>query len=80
MPLVSIRHVLPNGRTRWLEGVLPADDADVVVWGTDPANAVVFDLPSALRDDLLAQLGERVLQGTNTTLSGSGQFRGGSIG
>jgi inosine-uridine nucleoside N-ribohydrolase len=62
MPLVRVRHVLPNGRVRWLESVLPADDADIMVWSTDPADAAVFDLPGPLRDDLLARLGERVLR------------------
>jgi hypothetical protein len=63
MPLVRIRHTQPNGRARWLESVVHADDADALVWSTDPANAAVFDLSSALREDVLVRLGERVGQG-----------------
>ena len=32
MPLVRIRHTQPNGRARWLESVVHADDADALVW------------------------------------------------
>jgi hypothetical protein len=63
MALVRIRRVLPNGRVRWLESVIPADETDVMVWSTDPASAAVFDLPNALRKDVLARLEERVVQG-----------------
>ena len=44
MPLVRIRHTQPDGRERWLETVVPADEADALVWSTDPANAAVFEL------------------------------------
>jgi hypothetical protein len=63
MSLVRIRYVQPNGRARWLESVVPADDADALVWSTDPASAAVFDLSSALRKDVLAWLEERVGRG-----------------
>jgi hypothetical protein len=36
MPLVRIRHTLPNGRVRWLESVIPADETDVMVWAESP--------------------------------------------
>jgi hypothetical protein len=64
MPLVRVRHVLPNGRVRWLESVVHADDADALVWSTDPASAAVFELPGSLRQDVLARLEERVGRGT----------------
>jgi hypothetical protein len=62
MPLVRIRHVQPSGHARWLESVIPADETDIMVWSTDPADAAVLDLPSPLRD-VLARLGERVGRG-----------------
>ena len=64
MPLVRIRHTQPNGRVRWLESVIPADETDVMVWSTDPASAAVFDLPGSLSKDVLARLAERVGRGT----------------
>ena len=63
MALVRIRHTQPNGRVRWLESVIPVDETDVMVWSTDPASAAVFDLPGALRQDVLARLEERVGRG-----------------
>jgi hypothetical protein len=63
MPLVRIRHTQPNGRVRWLESVIPADDTDVMVWSTNPADAAVFDLASSPRQQGLAWFGERVGRG-----------------
>ncbi len=63
MPLVRVRHTQPDGRVRWLESVLPAADADVMVWSTDPADAAVFDLASSSRQQVLAWFGERVGRG-----------------
>jgi hypothetical protein len=63
MPLVRIRHTQPSGHARWLESVIPADETDIMIWSADPADAVVFDLPSSLRDDVLVRLGERVRRG-----------------
>jgi hypothetical protein len=48
---------------RWLETAIPTDGTEVVVWSTNPADAAVFDLSSALWQDLLAWLEERVRQG-----------------
>jgi hypothetical protein len=63
--LVRIRHVHPNGRVRWLESIIPAaNENDIVVWSTYPADAAVFDLPRSLRQDMLARLEQRVRQGT----------------
>jgi hypothetical protein len=63
MPLVRIRHTQPNGRVRWLESVIPADETDVMVWSTNPADAAMFDLPGWLRKDVLMRLEERVRRG-----------------
>jgi hypothetical protein len=63
MALVRIRHTQPNGRERWLETVIPAEDADALVWSTDPADAAVFELAGPLRQEVLAWLGERVRRG-----------------
>jgi hypothetical protein len=64
MPLIRIRHTQPDGRERWLQSVIPAAETGVVIWSADPADAAVFELASALRQDLLAWLGERVRRGT----------------
>jgi hypothetical protein len=63
MPLVRIRHTQPDGRVRWLESVVPADEAEVMVWSTDPANAAVFDLAGSLRREVLAWFAARVGRG-----------------
>jgi hypothetical protein len=63
MALVRIRHIQPDGRVRWLETVVRADDADALVWSTDPADAALFDLAGSLRGEVLAWLGERVRRG-----------------
>jgi hypothetical protein len=63
MALVRIRHIQPNGRVRWLETVVRADDADALVWSTNPADAALFDLAGSLRGEVLAWLGERVRRG-----------------
>jgi len=63
MALVRIRHTQPNGRERWLETVIPAEDADALVWSTDPADAAVFDLAGSLRQEVLAWFKERVGRG-----------------
>jgi hypothetical protein len=63
MALVRIRHIQPNGRVRWLETVVRANDADALVWSTNPAAAAVFDLAGSLRGEVLAWLGERVRRG-----------------
>jgi hypothetical protein len=47
MPLVRIRHTQTNGRERWLESVIPADETDIMVWSIDPTDAAVFDLPDS---------------------------------
>jgi hypothetical protein len=63
MPLVRIRHTQPDGRVRWLESVVPADEAEVMVWSTDPANAAVFDLAGSPRQEVLAWFAARVGRG-----------------
>jgi hypothetical protein len=63
MPLVRVRHTQPDGRVRWLETVVPADDTEVMVWSTDPAAAAVFDLAGSLRREVLAWFAERVGRG-----------------
>jgi hypothetical protein len=63
MALVRVRHTRPDGRERWLESVVPAEDADALVWSTDPADAAVFELAGSLRQEMLAWLGERVRRG-----------------
>jgi hypothetical protein len=63
MALVRVRHTRPDGRERWLESVVSAEDADALVWSTNPADAAVFDLASSLRGEVLAWLGERVGRG-----------------
>ena len=54
MTLVRVRHTQPDGRVRWLETVIPADEADALVWSTDPADAALFDLAGSLRREVLA--------------------------
>ena len=63
MTLVRVRHIQPDGRVRWLESVVPADEAEVMVWSTDPANAAVFDLASSPRQEVLAWFAEQVGRG-----------------
>ena len=63
MTLVRVRHTQPDGRVRWLETVVSADDTDALVWGTNPADAALFDLASSPRREVLAWLGERVRRG-----------------
>jgi hypothetical protein len=63
MTLVRVRHTQPDGRERWLERVVSAEDADALVWSTDPADAAVFELAGSLRQEMLAWLGERVRRG-----------------
>jgi hypothetical protein len=63
MALVHVRHTRPDGRERWLERVVSAEDADALVWSTDPADAAVFDLAGSLRREVLAWFAERVGQG-----------------
>jgi hypothetical protein len=63
MALVRVRHTQPDGRERWLEGVVPADDADALVWSTDPVDAAVFALANSLRREVLAWFAERVREG-----------------
>jgi hypothetical protein len=63
MTLVRVRHTQPDGRERWLERVVSAEDADALVWSTDPADAAVFELAGPLRQEVLAWLGERVRRG-----------------
>jgi hypothetical protein len=63
MALVRVRHTQPDGRERWLERVVSAEDADALVWSTDPADAAVFELAGSLRQEMLAWLGERVRRG-----------------
>jgi hypothetical protein len=60
MALVRIRHTQPDGRERWLERVVSAEDADALVWSTDPADAAVFDLAGSPRQEVLAWFVERV--------------------
>jgi hypothetical protein len=45
MPLVRIRPTQPSGHARWLESILPAGETDLMVWSTDPAAAVLAQLP-----------------------------------
>jgi hypothetical protein len=63
MPLVRVRHTQPDGRERWLQTVVPAAAAEVMVWSTDPADAAVFDLAGSLRQKVLAWFKERVGRG-----------------
>jgi len=63
MALVRIRHTQPDGRERWLESVVPADEADALVWSTDPADAAVFELASSPRQVVLAWFAEQVGRG-----------------
>jgi hypothetical protein len=63
MALVRIRHTQPDGRVRWLETVIPADEADALVWSTDPADAAVFELAGSLRQEMLAWFAARVGRG-----------------
>jgi hypothetical protein len=63
MTLVRVRHTQPDGRERWLERVVSAEDADALVWSTDPADAAVFELAGSLRQEMLSWLGERVRRG-----------------
>jgi hypothetical protein len=63
MALVRVRHTRPDGRERWLESVVPAEDADALVWSTDPADAAVFDLAGSLRREVLAWFAARVGRG-----------------
>jgi hypothetical protein len=63
MPLVRIRHTQPDGRVRWLENIIPVDGADALVWSTNPMSIAVFELSTALREDVLALLEERAGQG-----------------
>ena len=63
MTLVRVRHTQPDGRVRWLESVVSAEDADALVWSTDPADAAVFDLAGSLRQEVLAWFAERVGRG-----------------
>jgi hypothetical protein len=63
MTLVRVRHTQPDGRERWLETVVPADEADALVWSTDPADVAVFDLAGSLRREGLAWFAERVGRG-----------------
>jgi hypothetical protein len=55
MALVRVRHTQPGGRERWLETVVCADDADALVWSTDPADAAVFALANSLRREVMSQ-------------------------
>jgi hypothetical protein len=63
MTLVRIRHIQPDGRARWLERVVSAEDADALVWSTNPADAAVFDLAGSLRREVLTWFAERVGRG-----------------
>jgi hypothetical protein len=63
MALVRVRHTRPDGRVRWLETVVPADEAKVMVWSTNPADAAVFALAGSLRREVLAWFAERVARG-----------------
>jgi hypothetical protein len=54
MALVRIRHTQP---------VVSAEDADALIWSTNPADAALFDLAGSLRGEVLAWLGERVRRG-----------------
>jgi hypothetical protein len=40
-----------------------AEDADALVWSTNPADAAVFDLAGSRRREVLAWFAERVGQG-----------------
>jgi hypothetical protein len=63
MTLVRVRHTQPDGRVRWLETVVSADDTDALVWGTNPADAALFDLASSPRREVLAWFAARVRWG-----------------
>ena len=63
MTLVRVRHIQPDGRERWLETVVPAEDADALVWSTNPDDAAVFELASSLRREVLAWFAARVSRG-----------------
>jgi hypothetical protein len=63
MTLVRVRHTRPDGRVRWLETVVPADEADALVWSADPADAAVFELAGSPRQEVLAWFAERVRWG-----------------
>ena len=63
MTLVRVRHTQPDGRERWLERVVSAEDADALVWSTDPADAAVFELAGSPRQEVLAWFAERVGRG-----------------
>jgi hypothetical protein len=63
MILVRIRHIEPDGRARWLERVVSAEDADALVWSTNPADAALFELAGSRRRDVLAWFAEQVGRG-----------------
>jgi hypothetical protein len=58
-----IRHTQPDGRVRWLESVVSAEDADALVWSTNPTDTAVFDLAGSPRREMLAWFAERVARG-----------------
>jgi len=63
MILVRVRHTRPDGRVRWLETVVPVDDADALVWSTNPVDAAVFALVGSPHRKVLAWFAERVGRG-----------------
>jgi hypothetical protein len=63
MTLVCVRHTQPDGRVRWLERVVSAEDADALVWSTNPADAALLDLAGSLRGEVLTWFAERVGRG-----------------
>jgi hypothetical protein len=63
MSLIRIRHIQPDGRVRWLETVVGAEDAHALVWSTGPVDAAVFDLAGSQRQEVLAWFAERVGRG-----------------
>jgi hypothetical protein len=63
MVLVRIRHIEPDGRARWLERVVSAEDAAALVWSTDPADAALFALAGSLHQEVLAWFAARVGRG-----------------